>query len=156
MADLLAFPGATPAQKRNVNVDRALLLYRTHLQAAGRRPATIALRLGHIERLRRWHPNILAATTADLEEALAVGVARGLKPETLKSMRSSAQSFYSWALRAGLTQSNPALDLEPIHIPSTVARSCPDRAVVAALRNATSYERAMILLGRYAGLRLSQ
>jgi integrase len=51
---------------------------------------------------------------------------------------------------------DPAFYLETIRIPVTIARLAPDDAIQAALITATIEQRAMVLLGRLACLRLTE
>jgi hypothetical protein len=69
-------------------------LYKHHLIASGMGLGTVAQRLGHIEHLRRRHPNLMEVTTADLEKILTELKLAGHKPESRKSRVSSYRVFY--------------------------------------------------------------
>ncbi len=71
-------------------------------------------------------------------------------------MRSSWMVFYSWAERSGHIDRSPAADLAPVRLPRTVARIANDAEVLQGLATASLPEKAMVLLGRLAGLRLSE
>lgn len=142
-------------QEQGVVSDELVHDYRRHLLAAGRGVGTVKQRIFHLGSLRVSCPDLLAVTTEDLERWLA-GRRRTHQAETRKSMRNSARSFYDWTTRTGRTDTNPALHLMPIYVPQKPGRIAADATVQNALRTATLPERAMILLGRYAGLRLNE
>lgn len=129
--------------------------YEQHLRAAGRAPGTIRVRIAHIRRLAMRHPDLTAVTTSDLERILSAKRDTH-EAESRKSHLSSYRSFYRWAHRVGLTAHNPALELEPIAIPVKLARVAPDEALQYALIDADEHQTAMILLARYACLRLTE
>lgn len=77
--------------------------------------------------------------------------------ETRKSARSIVRSFYAWAHRRGLVDDNPAAYLRPVRVPSGRPRPVPEVVVKEALLRCESNEqRLMVLLGSYAGLRVSE
>lgn len=116
---------------------------------------TIRRRIDHIEHLRLRYPELLSVTTADLELVLAE-VRFTLSPETRRNMRASYRVFYRWAFRNGLIGKDPADWLDPIRIPEAVPRVAPDDVLQRALATATDAETAMIMLARFACLRLSE
>jgi site-specific recombinase XerD len=130
--------------------------YENHLLALGRANGTIHHRMSHIEQLAREYPDLTAVTLEDLERMLARAVRADHKPETRKNQRASYRVFYDWAYRTGRMAYDPAFYLETIQIPITVARLAPDDAVQRSLVTATTEQRAMVLLGRLACLRLSE
>lgn len=131
-----------------------LTRYQHHLIAGGRALGTVDRRILHIEHLQRVYPNLLTVTEADLKAYLAAR--RTQAPETRKSIRTSLQTFYRWTTKQGLTPTDPAADLEPIHVPRTIARIAPDADIQTALITATLEQRAMILLARFGCLRLAE
>lgn len=128
--------------------------FANHLLSSGRAESTVHARLDHIKHLQRLHP-LLDVTTADLEKILA-DRRRTHAAETRKSMRSSYTLFYRWAHKTGRMTNNPAGDLDPIPIPVTVPRLAPDDVVQLALITATIEQRTMIMLARFACLRLNE
>jgi site-specific recombinase XerD len=130
--------------------------YSNHLYAGGRSEGTVRQRTTHIDELLRGTRGLETITTADLERRLAIMRKRGLAPETMRSVRSSYRLFFAWARKAGLLTADPALDLQPVHIPVRVPRIAPDDVVQTALITATLEQRTMILLARLACLRLSE
>lgn len=129
--------------------------YRNTLLATGRSLGTVHQRMLHIEHLQRRYPNLLAVTEQDLVDYLA---ARRLThaAESRKAIRASIRSFYRWAHKAGLIDSDPSADLEPVIVPVTIARIAADSDIQAALIVATLEQRAMILLARFGCLRLTE
>lgn len=131
-----------------------LVKYQNAMLSAGKGTGTVKLYVGKIERFARLQ-NPLTATTADLESYLAARRST-LAAETRKSIRAAFVSFYTWAHRAGYIADNPAAALHPVSIPATLPRVAPDDLVQHGLRSATPELAAMIMLGRYACLRLSE
>lgn len=129
--------------------------YRMHPIARNLARGTVVMRVLTIEQLQTTHPDVLAVTGTDLERYIASRM-RTHKPETLRARRSSFLTFYGWAHSTGLIAENPALALRPIRLPRTVARVANDDRLRATLLTASLPDTAMILLGRSAGLRLSE
>lgn len=135
--------------------NQLVIVYRRHLRARGLSEGTVGQRVLHLQALRDRHPDVLKVTTEDLEMILA-GRRHTHAPESRRSMRSSWQSFYGWAVKAGHLEHDPAAELSPIRLPRVVARIADDTVLAQSLERASSVERAMILLGRLAGLRLTE
>ncbi len=131
-----------------------LINYRNHLLAAGRGEGTARLYLGHIEHLRRYHPNLSTVTLEDLKAYLAVR--RTLAGNTRKSMRSAFRSFFGWAHAYAGFPDDPAYLLEPITVPWTIPHVAADEVVQMGLLTADDQLTAMILLARYGCLRLTE
>ncbi|MGV3712241.1 tyrosine-type recombinase/integrase [Pseudolysinimonas sp.] len=129
--------------------------FRRHLRARGLSDGTAKQRLIHMEYLHTHFEDVFAAKTEDLESLLSRRRYTH-SAESRRSMRTSWQRFYAWALASGRTGSDPAAPLLPIRLPRQVARLAPDEKVAGGLRDASAVERAMVLLGRLAGLRLSE
>lgn len=127
-----------------------LAAFATHLTARRRSPATIKLRMVYLRHLAE-EVSLLEATTTDLE-ALLVSHPEW-KPATVNSAISSWSVFYTWAIRTGLTTNNPTIDLERAYIAKRVRDLADDDLIRAALEKATPRNRAILLLGREAGLR---
>ena len=131
-----------------------LTRYENHLTAAGRSNGTIRQRIYHLELLLRESGDLTTVTEADLEAFLAAR--RDQAPEYRKALRASFRVFYRWAARCGYVDHDPAAELIPVRIPRALPDPVADIAVHKALRGAPLRARAMILLGRLAGLRLSE
>lgn len=148
----------THANKRGERTqahDQLLLDFRRHLLAAGRGSGTVRQRVLHMDRLADTHPDLLIVTLENLEHFLALR-RRTLAAESRRSLRSSFQVFYRWAVKTGRMDIDPSELLEPIYVPRKVGHKAPDLAVIQALELATLPEKAMILLGRLACLRLNE
>lgn len=130
--------------------------YINHLLAAGRAWGTVSQRVGHMRRLQLRHPDLLAVTTADLEQYLAHLARLDHEPETRKAFRSSMRAYYGWLHKTGHLDVDPAEPLSPIHVPHRPARVAEDGDVERALMLAPLEVRAMIMLARYACLRLTE
>lgn len=129
--------------------------YQTHLLAAGRSAGTIKLRLSHMTHFQYAHTDLAAVTEDDLVGYLAARrTTHGA--EARHSLRATFRSFYMWAHRTGRTTTNPAAELEPITVPPTVPRVAPDADLQLALITATLEQKTMIMLARFACLRLNE
>ncbi len=135
--------------------ERMLETYHSYLLSAGRGVGTAHLYENRICMLKRSYPNLLTVTTENLRDYLA---ARRMthKAETRKSMRSAFRSFYGWAYSTGLISRDPAYPLLPISIPASPARIAPDDVVQLGLLTADDQLTAMIMLARFACLRLTE
>lgn len=132
-----------------------IMRYRRHLRARGLGDGTVAQRLLYVASLQQSFPDVLSVTTEDMERVLS-SRRHTHAPESRRSMRSSWQSFFGWALKAGLIKEDPAAMLSPVRLPRVVARIAPNDKVIFGLIGASAQERAMVLLGRFAVLRLSE
>jgi len=134
------------------NID-VLARFERWLLSTDRSDDTIRLRMGHVRRLAIRH-ELLEVTPDDLEAIMANR--RHLADETRKSELASWRVFYSWTMRKGLRTSDPTTEIDSIKVKPRMPKIAPDAAVADALEGATDYERAMILLGRGAWLRLNE
>lgn len=107
----------------------------------------------HIRDLARC-VDLSTATIDDLEGVLARR--RHLSAETRKSQLASWRVFYGWAQQRGLRADNPTIALASIRVPVRVPRVAPDDDIQQALIGATPRDRALVLLARYACLRLTE
>jgi len=128
--------------------------YTNYMLAAGLTTGTVRLRLLHLDHLRRAHPTLTAVTGSQLQAYLARK--HMLAAESRKSIRGSLCKFYGWAHRAGHIPADPSLILDPIHVPRLIPRLAPDDEIQLSLIGAPDDEKAMILLGRLACLRLTE
>lgn len=138
----------TPLQN-DVIIDR----YSSWLHATGRADGTIRLRLAHVQRLGR-RVQLTLATDEHLEAAL--GATRHLARDTRHSILASWRLFYRWAVAKRLVLVDPTIELGSIPVPVRLPRVAPDSAIASALRGASSRDRALVMLGRYACLRLNE
>ena len=129
--------------------------YRTHLRARGLSIGTVQCYVNHLANLAARHGDLFKIALEDLEDELARR-RHTHAAESRKSMRTSWRGFYDWALRTGRTNTNPTQNLRPVRVPVSAGRIAADTDILAALQLATLREKVAILLGRLAGLRLSE
>jgi site-specific recombinase XerD len=128
--------------------------YRNYLLSAGLGEGTARLYVGRIEQLQRFHPDLSKVTHDDLTAYL--GARRSLAANTRKSMRSAFRSFFGWGHEFGYFERDAAYRLKPITVPWTLPRVAGDDVVQMGLLTADDHMTAMILLGRYGCLRLTE
>ncbi|WP_218123564.1 tyrosine-type recombinase/integrase [Microbacterium sp. ru370.1] len=114
---------------------------------------TIALRMRHVVDLA-CRVELTTATEDELHDILADR--RGLAAETRKSMLASWRVYFGWALRRGHRRDDPTVEMKSIRVPVRVPRVAADGDIELALSRASDLHRAMVMLPRYAGLRLEE
>lgn len=134
-------------------MDYTLQRFETWLLSSDRGQGTIGLRMRHVRALAA-RVDLTTATAEDLEEVMAAR--RHLSPETRKSELASWRVFYGWACKRGIRADDPTADIRSIRVPVRVPRIAPDGDVAAALAGSSPRDRALVLLARYACLRLSE
>lgn len=125
------------------------------LSAAGRRDATRKQREYGVRKLLKFYPDLTTVTPRQLEVVLAT-YRHIWSDEYRKGLLASWRGFYGFAVDTGAMDQNPAAGLLPIYVRYKPARVADDDDLKRALRTATLPERAMVLLGRYAALRLTE
>ncbi|MGX9346393.1 tyrosine-type recombinase/integrase [Microbacterium sp. KNMS] len=133
--------------------DEVIRRFGTWLEATGRANGTVALRMRHVRQLAR-RTTLTLADDDVLTAALAA--TRHLAPDTRHSILASWRLFYGWATRKRLVMADPTLPLGSIPVPVKMPKVAPDRDVADALRGASLRDRALVMLGRYGCLRLSE
>jgi site-specific recombinase XerD len=133
--------------------DAILNLYEQWMTASYRADGTVKLRMRHVRHLAR-RVQLTLATEDHL--ARAMSETRHLAADTRHSMLSSWKLFYRWATARRFVLLDPTALIEQVPVPARMPRVAPDAAVQRAILNATPRDRALILLGRYACLRLSE
>ena len=127
--------------------------YLTWFASGGPAGGTIKCRASHITTLMKSHPDLLAVTEDDLIAHLG---AHKWAPQTRKSHRSTLRSFYGWAYRNKLIDSDPAAELRAIRPPISRPRPTPEGHLKRAMMLANDTELVLVLLAAYAGLRRSE
>lgn len=127
--------------------------YVTWSKSASRGDGTIALRTFWLGRLAEVSADPWAVTTAQLARWLSNP---DWSAETKRAARSSARTFYRWAVKAGHIAVSPAEDLEPVLLPRALPKPAPDDAIREALREANDLERLALMLAAHAGLRRAE
>ncbi|BBX58336.1 Tyrosine recombinase XerC [Mycobacterium shottsii] len=118
---------------------------------AGRSPATIATRRGHLAFMACGLRCAPARVTAD--RILAWFGRQAWSIETRRSYRNTAVSFFGWACRAGHLPTDPAADLPVMRAAAPPPRPAPDTVWSAAMAGAEPRVRLMLRLAAEAGLR---
>lgn len=156
LAGLAAAPRRAPGPRRTPvppRWQRAVDEWLTSLRATSASEGSIENRRTRIVALAETYADPWRVTTTDLERYLARD---DWAPETKRGARSVARTFYSWAVRAGHTQHNPAEPLAPVRVPRSMPRPAPDSAVAIALAAADDRTRLALLIAAYAGLRRAE
>jgi len=133
---------------------RAIDDHLTWMAAAGYARTTMRLKRHYLEMLARQTPD--GPWTVTPEQLLDYLAPKHWRPETRKTARSSARSFYAWAAGAELVDVDPTRRLPRIRVPSGVPKPAPEDVVMQALARCGPRERLMVLLGATAGLRISE
>ncbi len=150
--------GDSPRTDTEAGTDPAVSLidsFEQYLVSRRRAPGTIRQRVRHIRLLEREYPDLSSVTPVSLD-AWVRAQAQGKKPATVNTLIKSLRVFYAWACRFSLIADDPASLLDQLPNPHRMGRTVTDLAIQRALASASPHERAMILLGRLAGLRLSE
>lgn len=121
---------------------------------AGRSPATLATRRGHLAFMARGlRCSPARVTTAGI---LAWFGRQTWSIETRRSHRNTAVSFFGWAYRAGHLPANPAAELPVMRAAPPAPRPAPDAVWSAAIAGADPRVRLMLRLAAEAGLRRAE
>lgn len=123
------------------------------LLASYRADGTVRLRVRHARMLAE-HVQISIATDEQIEQALIR--TRHYSAEYRHSIFASWKLLYRWATAKRLVLYDPTLLLDPIPVRKRVPRIAPDAAVTDSLLTASPRDRALVLLARYACLRLTE
>lgn len=139
--------GATPSSTINH--------WRSHMIASGLAPRTIRERTRTITRIETdLRTPILGADTFQLADWLAHG---DVTPGTRASWHSTLTAFYRWATQTGLRTDNPMTVIPAAKRPKRAPRPISDEAFRRLLTNSVDDDlTAMLLLGGYQGLRVSE
>lgn len=129
---------------------KLLSLYLQHMHAAGRATGTIRVHTYYLHYIRQLQPAPIRVRTEHLEHFLANP---RWSPETRKSARGVAVSFFRFAYLRGYLPANPARDLGSIRVPPGVARPAPDHVIRDAIADAPYREELMIRFAAFCGLR---
>lgn len=129
----------------------------THTVAGYRRDLATAADALAGQGLTDWR----RVSTADLRDLLAMRHRAGAKPTSLSRLASALRGFYTWQLREGRAERNPATDLRPPKKPARLPETI-DVDDLAAMLDATpadtleTRDHALLELFYSAGLRLAE
>ena len=123
--------------------------------AAGLPTSTMYTRRQHLEHLAR---RIGEGTPWDVtgQQLVAWCGMQTWARETRRGRRSTFRAFWSWAVDAELTTTNPALSLPAVRPSPPMPHPTPDDVTAAALRRADDRERLMIRLASECGMRRAE
>ncbi|WP_156762012.1 tyrosine-type recombinase/integrase [Microbacterium karelineae] len=127
--------------------------YRETLLAAGRSTATIAQRVGDVERFGRT-VDLRSCTVDDVTAYFATHPA--WSAEYRKKIAISLRLFFAWAQKRNLLVHHPEAGIPRVRVPRTARPPAPDDEIERALAMATPRERAAILLGASLGMRRAE
>lgn len=133
--------------------DQIIALFEVWMLASYRADSTVRLRLRYVRQLAR-QVQLTLATAEHLEDALIR--TRHLAADTRHSILASWKLFYRWAVAKRLVLADPTALLDPIPVRPRVPKIAPDSAVASAIDGAAPRDRALVMAGRYACLRLSE
>lgn len=123
------------------------------LLAQGLARSTVRTRLTPLRMLAREY-ELPTLTPRQVDRWIAARA--HLRPETRKSYVIALKIFAKWAKKNGYLPKNVARNLAAPRIPKTYSRPCPDWRFEHAMITAPIDVQAMLALGRYAGLRLTE
>lgn len=135
--------------------DQLIAEFVAYLESRQQAVGTIKLRRHHLHELARTHANLSTVTPEQLDDWVR-GRSRELAPATVNSFIKSARAFYRWADRYGVVRPNPTTLLDLMPNPHRMGRTVSDDDLDLVLVDAPADVRAMLLLGRLGGLRLSE
>lgn len=123
----------------------------------GLRPTTITYRLRHVSRLKAYMEDrdlTLTDTTHEDIERFLDRCKHG--PKSRYNYLSSYATFYKWALREGLVEENPAVDIDRPKLPHYLPRPTDSEELAIAIELAPMPLRAWLMLGAYMGFRCAE
>jgi len=129
--------------------------YRTALERKGLTRGTVYKYMCELRLLHGWagERSVLDLSTEDIERWLDT---RRLSSNSRAASVSCAWNFYRWAVRAGLTDHNPAEAIDRPKVRLGVPRPIGDDDLARALDGATGSLKAWMLLAAYQGLRCQE
>lgn len=139
----------------NAPADALIQQFGEYLESRRRAAGTIKQRLRHVRKFATSYPE-LAAVTPEQVDAWVRAQAEGKMPATVNSVIKSLRAFYRWADRFGVVRPDPTMLLDMIPNPHRMGRTVSDDELARVLPDVTAQVRAMLLLGRLAGLRLTE
>lgn len=135
--------------------DDLITAFERYLESRRRAPGTIRMRVRHVKQLGSAVPSLDAATPEQLDSYMRER-GEGRAAATVNSEIKSLRAFYGWADRFGLIRPDPTTLLDLVPNPHRMGRTVSDEEVSRILRDASPRLRALVSLGRFGGLRLSE
>jgi site-specific recombinase XerD len=133
--------------------DDILPRFERWLLSSDRADGTVSLRMRHVRMLARR----VTLTLAEQDHiTTALAECRHMAKNTRHSILSSWKLFYRWAAASKLVMHDPTVLVEQFRVPDRAPRVAPDRDIEVALLGCDAQQRAMVMLARYACLRLTE
>lgn len=130
-------------------------LWLTWLVAADCKPGTLKVRAHYLGHLAA-HYRARLPEGIDLDDLAAFVGQDRWKPETKKSARASAVSFFGWMHLTGRIPRDPSAGLPPVRVPRAQPRPVPIATFADAVRRADDRTRLILQLARFGGLRRAE
>lgn len=108
---------------------------------------------------RTWSLTKLAAAgpfAAHTPASIELFLSRWPSAQSRYSIRSDCHQFYRWAIRRGLLEHDPTIDVDPPRLPARAATPITATQLHHAIDLASSQQRIAVMLAAYAGLRCSE
>jgi integrase/recombinase XerD len=128
------------------------------LTRAGRSPATCRAYRGDLSALGALHPGSVNTVALDTVRQ-ALDTSAHLAPATRARRQAAMASFFTWAVRQGITDVDPVLRLSPVHVEPALPRGIPAdqvQAILAAIPRARLRDRVLFGLIASTGLRAGE
>lgn len=130
--------------------------YLTELAVIGRARNTIRIRRTQLRAWLSWL-RVRDLTPAQASRADVVRfLARYPQPETRAAYRAALRGFHSWLADTGRAPADPTVRIPAVTCPDGDPHPIPDQVLAAVLADVSERQRAMLLLGRFAGLRAAE
>lgn len=143
-------------------MDSLLDGWRLSMRRRGVAKSSITKRGGQVAALGRWleEVSLLDIGPDEIDAFLDTRTAKGSSAPILMGTRynylSAIECFFDWAIKQGLTDENPAEEIERPKVPRGLPRPISDDDLAFALANSTGQMRVWLLLAAYAGLRVAE
>lgn len=131
--------------------DALIPRYRDYLKSGTLSPRTVALRLYHLNRIRKFLDKKPGEVL--LEDLTRYFQGRDWKPNTIAVVRASMSVFFRWSVDNEYLPKNPAAKLMPVRVPAGKPKPASDAALDQALATASPTVVLMVRLGERCGLR---
>jgi integrase len=142
---------ASPRAGKSDNAAWPLAAFGRHL-GTGASEGTVRLRVSHLRRFSRWHPDPWRVDRRAVERYIA-----GLRaPEYQKSVLASLHIFYAWALEEELAGGDPSRGVRGQRVEPREGRPCDPGLLERALRAADADTALMLRIGSETGLRRAE
>ena len=130
----------------------AIVAFLAAQQAAGLPRTTVYTRRQHLEHLAR-RIGTSSPWTVEPSELVTWAGSQTWARETRRGRRTTFRAFWTWAIEAGHTTTNPAAALPRVKPAVPLPHPCPDTVFHVAMRRADEREQLMMRLAADCGMR---